>query len=437
MAIFRRISKNPNYEEPKWIGVNSQQENLLEISRDSDVYAQLKLIHLTEEDLNLLACIKPYIEKSIEEIVDTFYDALTSIPQLKSIINQHSTVERLKKTLSVHILEMFSGKINEEFIQKRMRIAQVHLKIGLLPKWYIGAFQNILNSIINIINRSNWSKESIEKATVLSIKLINFETQIVLEEYEKEKKQYIELQHNQVKDELKNNLSLIMKNLTQLSEETTNSIKEIIDYSLEIKNDIKSYIGQVKEMEKNTSGGNILMEHLEEKIVSISERTKEMEDLVLEQQKSSEKINNIISIVTQIADQTNLLALNAAIEAARAGEHGKGFAVVAEEVRKLANQSKESVKQITEIIENTSKITENTVSTTRTIRETVTIGLESGIKVKKTFNQIENALQENKKQIETVGNDIETLVETIDNINQYTLKVANQARELYEKTVNL
>lgn len=437
MAIFRRISKNPNYEEPKWIGVNSQQENLLEISRDSDVYAQLKLIHLTEEDLNLLACIKPYIEKSIEEIVDTFYDALTSIPQLKSIINQHSTVERLKKTLSVHILEMFSGKINEEFIQKRMRIAQVHLKIGLLPKWYIGAFQNILNSIINIINRSNWSKESIEKATVLSIKLINFETQIVLEEYEKEKKQYIELQHNQVKDELKNNLSLIMKNLAQLSEETTNSIKEIIDYSLEIKNDTKSYIGQVKEMEKNTSGGNILMEHLEEKIVSISERTKEMEDLVLEQQKSSEKINNIISIVTQIADQTNLLALNAAIEAARAGEHGKGFAVVAEEVRKLANQSKESVKQITEIIENTSKITENTVSTTRTIRETVTTGLESGIKVKKTFNQIENALQENKKQIETVGNDLETLVETIDNINQYTLKVANQARELYEKTVNL
>ncbi|MEJ9281909.1 globin-coupled sensor protein [Ureibacillus thermosphaericus] len=437
MAIFRRISKNPNYEEPKWIGVNSQQENVLEISRDSDVYAQLKLIHLTEEDLNLLACIKPYIEKSIEEIVDTFYDALSSIPQLKSIINQHSTVERLKKTLSVHILEMFSGKINEEFIQKRMRIAQVHLKIGLLPKWYIGAFQNILNSIINIINRSNWSKESIEKATVLSIKLINFETQIVLEEYEKEKKQYIELQHNQVKDELKNNLSLIMKNLAQLSEETTNSIKEIIDYSLEIKNDIKSYIGQVKEMEKNTSGGNILMEHLEEKIVSISERTKEMEDLVLEQQKSSEKINNIISIVTQIADQTNLLALNAAIEAARAGEHGKGFAVVAEEVRKLANQSKESVKQITEIIENTSKITENTVSTTRTIRETVTTGLESGIKVKKTFNQIENALQENKKQIETVGNDLETLVETIDNINQYTLKVANQARELYEKTVNL
>nr|WP_096200973.1 methyl-accepting chemotaxis protein [Bacillus sp. FJAT-45350] len=64
----------------------------------------------------------------------------------------------------------------------------------------------------------------------------------------------------------------------------------------------------------------------------------------------SEKIGDIITIITNISDQTNLLALNAAIEAARAGEHGKGFAIVADEVRKLAEQSSLSAGEITQII---------------------------------------------------------------------------------------
>lgn len=69
---------------------------------------------------------------------------------------------------------------------------------------------------------------------------------------------------------------------------------------------------------------------------------------------ASDKIKNILQVITGISDQTNLLALNASIEAGRAGEHGRGFAVVASEVRKLAENSKNAIKnsnyEINEIV---------------------------------------------------------------------------------------
>ncbi|USB33910.1 methyl-accepting chemotaxis protein [Paenibacillus sp. YPG26] len=101
---------------------------------------------------------------------------------------------------------------------------------------------------------------------------------------------------------------------------------------------------------REASSGHESLRQVINQMSSIDEAVHNSASVVRDLREHAEEIGKITEVITSIANQTNLLALNAAIESARAGEHGKGFAVVANEVRKLAEQSRDSANQITGLI---------------------------------------------------------------------------------------
>jgi len=107
--------------------------------------------------------------------------------------------------------------------------------------------------------------------------------------------------------------------------------------------------------------GTEYMEELLTKTARTEEMTRNMTARVERLKESTGSIRQILEVLNNITKQTNILSLNATIEAARAGEAGKGFAVVADEIRKLADQSRQSIGVVGEIVENIQREIDETV----------------------------------------------------------------------------
>lgn len=199
-------------------------------------------------------------------------------------------------------------------------------------------------------------------------------------------------------------------------------------------------IADIADVTKSTvSDGLATIDTLQDKVKATTQVTAEVISNIEDLEKASQSIANIVGAINDIADETSLLSLNASIEAARAGDAGRGFAVVAESIRKLAEQSLNSVNEIRNIV---GKIQKQTVDTVEVAKQAEVIvnsqeeALKATIDVFHDIDKHVSGLAENLSQIsagidamEGAKKDTLAAIESISAVAEETASAVTEVNE--------
>ena len=369
----------------------------------NDIHEIMKLVQLTNKDIQYLSLIDDVMEEHAKIIAERHYNMIMDIPEIKEIFKEFTTYERYISAITKYYKQLTKPHLGKKYIEYRKKIGAIHSRIQLTEEWYIGSYMRVYEYLVpHVVSKLASKPTELAHVLVALNKVITFDTIIVLKAY-KEANEY----------HLIENLSDAMDEVMKIDE--IGQLLSIVDQTS----------SEANEVNKSTQQLNIAVEQVAVTAANASNRTKEMVeqankskdvvqvsltgflDMIQEFQKSKDNfalltdkvdsISEVIDFIKSIADETNLLALNASIEAARAGEQGLGFAVVADEVRKLAEQTKTSVENIT--------------------KEILEVQQESS-KVSESIIDFSEKLSEHVEQTNSAMQSIEHIMEHIDEVNQ-------------------
>lgn len=248
---------------------------------------------------------------------------------------------------------------------------------------------------------------------------------------------------NKIIEELSDASNMVhssVQSITGITKENVNNVEEQSRMTESINNDIEEVAENARAMVETANlSSKILGENINDIAAicndaeSINKTNNQVAISMAELQKKAKEVQKITEVIFSISSQTNLLALNASIESARAGEAGRGFAVVSEQIRNLAEETRQSTEQIASIVEELNK---EAADATSIVNSSIEAMQRQNNKIENTSNGFEEAqinITNLVTYIEEINDKIENLVASNNVIKDNIAKLSDSSTDVSVK----
>lgn len=387
---------------------------------------------ITEADSSALREFKDVLAQRMEELLDEFYSHVTSVPNLKALFRDEAHIAHARAAQKKHwMLRVFSGNFDADYVASVSAIGHAHARIGLDPRWYIGAYCFVIGRLHAIAQETYIDDpeqmmrvfDAINKAVFLDM---DFAISIYIDQAKEMATTLLKQQAERFEVNVKDVVTSVSNAATEL-EATAGTVAAAAEESASQSGTVSA---ATEECQASIASIKDQFQNALEFTRSAVEQAGSAETTIGGLNTSADAIGEFSKTISDIAGQTNLLALNATIEAARAGDAGRGFAVVASEVKALAQQTANATEEIASRIDAIQKEVQTTGGAISDVAMTIK-------KIDEMSSEISGAMGEQEVAMQEVATNVTGISEASAQTSQATTETMSATAELAKQSTVL
>jgi methyl-accepting chemotaxis protein len=283
-------------------------------------------------------------------------------------------------------LDLFRGTYDNAYVERRLQIGVVHERIGLPAKWYLGGNAVFFQLIVAILARKyRFRPNALSKSVAALNKVMTLDQELVMDTY----------------------VGSVVEKIKGLSHQVVQTIEVLAPSARKA--------AELATLAEETSRAAVQMAEdgattVQQALAGMSQLKQTAEESVEEVHRLNERISQIgsvIKLLDEFTTDTNVLALNASVQAARSGAQSTGFSVIAENIRKLADESKESLQRVHSLVAEIQDATDATVTAFKSGAAKVDDGSKLTSQLGEAFNALADSAMETATSVRQITENVQ------------------------------